>query len=212
MSVENRLRRGLEANARAFVPEGEQRLLEVRRRYRARTGALAAAVVVVAVVGAVAAGSFLRGSDWPGSPEPAQRPTQMTTSAGAYTGPRIPDSSWRKVVTRAQLVRAGADSAHLAENLGRADRLPTTLSFIGDVYSHSGRYPEGWSVGDAGTLAYDPDGRLALTSTAPGCRGCIISLTWRIRGDRLVLGGFRSTPDDPMARVMLEGVWTRFDT
>ena len=48
MSVENRLRPGrLEANARAFVPEGEQRLLEVRRRYRARTGALAAAVVVV---------------------------------------------------------------------------------------------------------------------------------------------------------------------
>jgi hypothetical protein len=212
MSVEDRLRRGLEANAGTFVPEGEQRLLEVRRRYRARTGTLAAAVAVVAVVGAVAAGAFLQGSGGTGSPEPAPRPTQVTTSAGAYTGPRIPDSGWRKVVTRAQLVRAGADSAYLAENLGRADRLPTTLSFIGDVYSQSGRYPGGWSVGDAGTLAYDPAGRLVLTSTAPACRGCIISLTWRIHGDRLVLGDFRGTPDDPMARVMLEGVWTRFDT
>ena len=67
-------------------------------------------------------------------------------------------------------------------------------------------------MGDAGTLDYDSDGHLVLTSTAPACRGCIISLTWRIRGDRLVLDGFRGTPDDPMAQVMLEGVWTRFGT
>ena len=214
MPVEDRLRRGLEANARAFVPEGEKRLADVRRRHRARTGALAAAVaaavVAVVVVAVVAAGSRLGGSD--GSPVPAPRPTHATPSTGAYTGPRIPDSGWRKVVTRAQLVRAGADDAYLAENIGRADRLPTTLSFIGDVYSHSGRYPGGWSVGDAGTLDYDSAGHLVLTRTAPACRGCIISLTWRIRGDRLVLDGFRGTPDDPMAQVMLEGVWTRFGT
>ena len=67
-------------------------------------------------------------------------------------------------------------------------------------------------MGDAGTLDYDPDGRLVLTSTAPECRGCVASLTWRIHGDRLVLGGFRGTPDDPLARVMLEGVWKRLST
>jgi hypothetical protein len=38
----------------------------------------------------------------------------------------------------------------------------------------------------------------------------MVSLTWRMHGNRLVLDGFRSTPDDPIARVMLEGVWTRF--
>ena len=210
MPVEDRLRRGLEANARAFLPEGEKRLAVVRRRHRARTGALAAAVVTVVVVGMVTAGSLLWGTDGRGSPAP--RPTQAATSPSAYTGPGIPDSGWRKVVTRAQLVRAGADSAYLAENIGRADRLPTTLSFIGEVYSQSVRHPGGWSVGDAGTLEYDTEGHLVLTSTAPACRGCVISLTWRIRGDRLVLDGFRGTPDDPMARVMLEGVWTRFDS
>ena len=89
--------------------------------------AVAAAVVAVVVVAVVAAGSRLGGSD--GSPVPAPRPTHATPSTGAYTGPRIPDSGWRKVVTRAQLVRAGADDAYLAENIGRADRLPTTLSF-----------------------------------------------------------------------------------
>jgi hypothetical protein len=210
MSVEDRIRRGLEANARSVVPEGEQRLVEVRRRYRARNGLLAAAVTAVVIVGALAAGSLLRGSDGLGSP--AARPTHVVRSPSAYTGPQIPDSGWRKVVTRAQLVRAGADSAYLAENLGRTDRLPTTLSFIGEVYSQSGRYPGGWSVGDAGTLRYDPEGHLVLTSTAPECRGCLISLTWQIQGDRLLLGGFRGTPNDPMARVMLEGAWTRFDS
>jgi hypothetical protein len=211
MPVEDRLRRGLEANARAFVPEGEKRLVAVRRRYRARTVALAAAAAS-AVVAVAVAGSLLWGSGQPGSPEPAPRPTQVTTSAGAYTGPRMPDSGWRKVVTRAQLVRAGADSAFLAENLGRADRLPLTLSFVGNVYSQSGRYPGGWAVGDAGTLDYDPDGRLVLTSTAPECRGCIASLRWRIHGNRLELGGIRGTTDDPLARVMLEGTWNRVST
>ena len=211
MSVEDRLRRGFEANARAFVPEGEKRLVEVRRRYRARTGALAAAVGA-ALVAVVAAGSLLWGSEQPGTPEPAPSPTQVTTSANAYTGPRIPDSGWRKVVTRAQLVRAGAESAFLAENLGRADRLPITLSFVGKVYSQSGRYPGGWAVGDAGTLDYDPDGRLVLTSTAPECRGCVAALRWRIHGNRLVLGGFRGTTDDPLAQVMLEGTWKRLST
>jgi len=211
MSVEDRLRWGLDANARAFAPEGEQRLAEVRRRYRARTGVLAAtaAATVAAIVVVVAATGFtLWGSDRV-SPAPAPRPTQLTTAASVYTGPRIPDSSWRKVVTREQLVRAGADSAFLAENLGRADRLPVTLSFVGDVYSQSGRYPGGWSVGDAGTLDYAPDGRLVLTSTAPGCRGCVGSFTWRLQGERLRLGDLHGSADDPMTRAIIGGVWSR---
>ncbi|RYP81011.1 hypothetical protein EKO23_24160 [Nocardioides guangzhouensis] len=209
MPVEDRLRRGLEANARAFVPEGEKRLVEVRRRHRARTGTIAAAMAAAVVVGAVFAGTLLGGSDRSASPQPAKGPTEVSTSAGTYAGPRIPDSGWRRVVTREQFVRAGADRAFLADDFGRADRLPVTLSFIGTVYSLSGRYPAGWSVGDAGTVEYAPDGRLQLTSTAPGCRGCVGSLSWRIRGNRLLLGGFRGTPDDPMASVMLEGTWTR---
>ena len=209
MSVEDRLQRGLEANARAFVPEGERRLIEVHRRHRSRTAGLAAAVAVVVVVGVVAAGSFLWSSGRDGSPEPAPRPTQDATSASTYTGPRIPDSGWRKVVTRTQLVRAGADSSFLADNVGRTDRLPLTLSFVGNVYSQSGRYPAGWSVGDAGTVEYAPDGRLVLTSTSPECRGCLGSMTWRIQGNHLALDDLRGTPDDPLSRVMLEGVWTR---
>ena len=134
MSVEDRLRRGLHANALAFAPESEQRLVEVRRRQRRRTGALAAAAAATVVVIIAAAASLLWGSDRPDSPEPAPGPTRVTTSASEYAGPRIPDSTWRKVVTREQLVRGGADSAFLEENLGGADRLPMTLTFTGDVF------------------------------------------------------------------------------
>jgi hypothetical protein len=208
MPVEDRLRRGLEANARAFVPEGENRLVQVHRRRRALTSAVAAAAAAVAVA-AVAAGSLLWGFDGRTSPEPAKRPTSTVTSANAYAGPRIPDSGWRKVVTRAQFLRAGADGAFLAENLGRANRLPITLDFVGEVYSQRGRYRGAWRVGDAGTLKYDSDGRLVLTSTAPGCRGCVVSLTWRIQENQLELGGFHGTLDDPLARVILEGLWTK---
>jgi hypothetical protein len=122
----------------------------------------------------------------------------------------IPDSGWRRVVTRAELVRAGADSEFLEENLGSAQRLPLRLNFIGEVYSLGGRFPGGWGVGDAGTLEYDQDGRLVLTSTSPGCRGCVVSLAWRIRGYRLVLDEYRGTPEDPISRVLLEGGWIRF--
>jgi hypothetical protein len=210
MSVEDRLRRGLEANARAFTPESEQRLVEVRRRHRARTGAIAAGMAVIVVIVAAATNSLMWRSNQSSSPDPAPMPTQAATSATTYTGPSIPDSGWRKIVTRAELVDAGADDAFLADNIGSAARLPLTLSFIGGVYSQSGRYPGGWRVGDAGTLEYDPDGRLVLISTAPECRGCVTSLAWRFHGDRLMLDDVEGTPDDPITQVMLEGSWTRF--
>ena len=214
MSVENRLRRGLEANARAFVPEGEQRLVQVRRRHRVRTGQLAiaaaAAVVVVIVATVLAAGSILGSSVRDGSPEPAPAPTEVATSESSSTGPRIPDAEWRRVVTREQFVRAGADDSFLAETFGRSERLPVSLKFSGVAFTQSSRNPGGWVVGDIGTVTYAPDGRLVLTSTSSGCIGCIGSMTWRIRGNQLVLDDFHGTPPDPVARVLVEGVWTRF--
>ena len=53
MSVEDRLRAGLEANARAFVPEGEARLVQVHTRLRRRR-ALQGSVAVASVAAAVA--------------------------------------------------------------------------------------------------------------------------------------------------------------
>jgi hypothetical protein len=212
MPVDDRLRRGLESNARAFVPEGEWRLAQVHRRHRKRIGILAtpAALVVIATAGIV--GHLLWGSGPSRAPEPAQSPSQATTSTAVSPGTRIPDSGWRKVVTEEQLVRAGADRQFLAENVRPSGRLPTILSFIGTVYSQSGRFPVAWTVGDAGTVSYDPDGRLVLTSTSPECRGCVATLSWEIVGDRLRLSDFQGTPVDPIAEVMLEGVWTRVES
>jgi hypothetical protein len=213
MSVEDRLRRGLEANAGAFVPEAEARLVAVRRRHQARARMFAAATVAaVVVVVATLAGSLMRATDGDRATEPVRQPSRPATSPQAYSGPRIPDSNWRKVITRAEFVDAGASPRFLADNFGSADRVPTTLSFVGSVYSQSSRALGTWSVGDAGTLTYDTQGHLVLTSTAPGCRGCVMRLNWKIDGTRLTLSGFHGTPDDPMARLILEGVWTRIDS
>lgn len=208
MSVEDRLRRGLGVNAEAFIPEAEARLAAVHRRYHARRWRTAAATVTVTVAVAFA-GSLLRDTTRNQPTDPTEQPALATTSTEGYPGTRIPDSNWRKAVTRAEYVQAHATRGFLADNLGNANRVATTLSFIGTVYSQSVRSLGTWSVGDAGTLTYDSRGRLVLTSTAPGCRGCVMTLHWRIDRNRLILSGFDGTPDDRMAQVMLEGVWTR---
>ena len=211
MPVEDRLRRGLEANARSFVPEAERRLVDVHRRHRRDTawlGVVAVAAAAIVAVAALALGSLLGGSDPNGAREPARPPTEVPSSSDDYVGPRIPDSDWRKVVTRDQFARAGADQAFFDANLGEADELPVRLSFVGDVYTQSARYTGSWAVGDAGTFSYDPDGRLVLSSTAPGCRGCRASLTWSVRGDQLRLA-FDDPPTDQISAALLEGVWTR---
>ena len=209
MSVDDRLRRGLESNALALVPEGEARLAQVHRRHRARTVALTVAALAIASVGT--AGVQL-GLGATGLPEPAQQSVQDPNASEAPSDARIPDSGWRKVVTRRQLVRAGADRQFLADNVRDSGRLPTILSFVGTVYSQTGRYPAAWTVGDAGTVSYDSNGRLVLTSTAPDCNGCVATLDWQVTGDRLTLSGFRGDPPDPITEVMLEGVWTRVES
>ena len=121
------------------------------------------------------------------------------TVATADPSPRasIPDSNWRRVVTRSEAVALGLDRDFLRDNFGDAERLPLVLSFVGGLYSQSGRYPGGWSVGDAGAVAYDDTGRLVLTSTSSGCSGCTVTVDWRIVGDDLRLEDLRTTSWPP---------------
>ena len=214
MSVDDRLRRGLEANARSFHPQGEARLDRVRRRWRRRR--VVVAVGVASVAASVAGGTWMvvggggDGRDGRGV-EPA-----APTVATADPSPRasIPDSNWRRVVTRSEAVALGLDRDFLRDNFGDADRLPLVLSFVGGLYSQSGRYPGGWSVGDAGAVAYDDAGRLVLTSTSSGCPGCTVTVDWRIVGDDLRLEDVDDEQVDELAaddRLMVTGSWSRQD-
>lgn len=206
MSVDDRLRVGLRANASSLEPETERRLDDVHGRHRRRTSVVACLVATVVLGVGVGLGWALgeRGSV-PRGVDPAQRSSSVEPAH-----PVLPDSSWTKVVTRREAVRAGAGRSWLVDNFGDGERLPLVLSFVGGVYSQSGRYPGGWAVGEAGMLSYDGD-RVVLTSTSPGCRGCRTTLVWRISGDVLSLvdqgGGL-----DPVDRLMLAGTWTRRDS
>lgn len=208
MSVDDRLRAGLAANAGSVHPAGEARLDAVRRRHRRRRALVAGGVAVaVLVVGGGAVLGWLQTGlgDGGSRGDVAVEPTSTARSHAV-----IPPSNWRKVVTREQLVAAGADRAFLAENIGGAQRLPLVLSLSSDVYNQSGRYPGGWSSGDAGKVSYDGLGRLVLTSSSPGCTGCVFTLDWRVERGELHLSDAKGTLDE-IDRLMFLGTWRSAD-
>ena len=133
-----------------------------------------------------------------------------TATVASPSHPVIPPSNWRRVITREELVAAGADGAFLREHLGSADRLPVLLSLSRDVFSQSGRYADGWSGGDAGRVSYDDEGRLVLTSSSSGCPGCVLALDWRLEPGELHLGDATGMLD-PIDRVVYVGTWQSAD-
>ncbi len=214
MPVDDRLRAGLEANALDFLPQGEERLTQVRARLRRRR-ALQVSAATMAAAAVVAVGAALGTGD-PSSqrqdpvepPAPTTGPT-LTESAGAAG---IPDSTWTRVLTRAQAEDAGIPEADIVEQLGADDRMPLTFRFLGDSWSILVTNEQGIDEGgDSGTADYVAPGRVVLTSDSPGCPGCIQRLTWRIRGDRLVLD---RAPGEQLPRLeefILLGEWSRAD-
>lgn len=214
MSVEDRLRAGFEANALDFLPTGEERLTQVHSRLRRRR-ALQASAAVVASAAAVAVVAAL-GSSNPSSQRPdyVDRPTSTASSTPteAVDVPGIPDSSWTKVLTRAQAERAGLSEAKIVEHLGADDLMPLTFQFQADSYSILITNDEGVvEVGDPGSVEYVAPGRLVLTSDSPGCPGCQQQLTWQIRGDRLILG---EAPGEQLPRLealVVLGNWRESD-
>lgn len=132
-----------------------------------------------------------------------------TPTGASYDGPRIPDSTWTKVVTEAQARDAGLDAGWLASNVGSDGVMPLTLRFLGDTWSITiGNDAGAPEVGDVGDVTYDEQGRLVTTSRSEGCPGCVATQTWSIAGDRLWLRflGDSATAD---ARLVAAGTWRR---
>lgn len=210
MSVDDRLRRGLGANAAALVPEGELRLAAVHRRHRRRSAVLATAVAAAVVVVVVGAGVLVARTG-AGDDPPAPPVVTEPTSAAPSTGRQVPDSSWTRVATAAEARRLGVPRDAAVELLGDDGRLFQVLTFRNGSFSQSGRYGSGvMEVGDLGSVSYS-GGRLVLTSSSPGCPGCVASFRWRLLGDRLVLDRMSGTDVRPLDRLVYEGTWERRD-
>lgn len=204
MRVEDRLRRGLEANATAFVPEGEWRLAQVRRRRRRRsTVVLAAGTVAAAVVlgSALVAG---RGELMPGPAHPS--PAAGDASVLAGDGSALPDGTWQRMVTETEAAALGVPRRDVLRHLGDDGRLPLALTVVGDIWAITTTSDAGTvEVGDLGRSTYDDQGRLLTTSASSECPGCEAAVAWRVDGDDLVLepaGGLGA-----VARLMIEGRW-----
>ncbi len=213
MSVDERLRRGLEANASSFVPAGEARLEAVHRRLRRRRAGLVAAVGTAAAVAAVAVTGVLAGGREGADPAPIDSPAPSVSTASAgessYAGPVIGDSTWARSFTREEALALGVSRAELREQgLGPDDRLRLQLQFLGENYAQSGDYSGTWSIGDQGLFEYLAGGRIRLTSSSPGCPGCIATLRWRVADDQLRLSDMQGDGMlGALDRVMTEGTW-----
>jgi hypothetical protein len=210
MSLDDRIRAGLEANAARFLPEGEVRLERVHARLRRRralqsaavAASLAAAFVIIMVVGSPRLPADRE------EPLPQPAPTVPTPSPGVQV---LPDSTWSRTLTRADADRAGIPKGRpILRDFGADGRLSLSIGFQGDAFSLQVLDDDGVAeVGDSGDVTYDAPGRLIATSDSTGCFGCEYLLTWEVRGDRLVLG---SAPGADLSRVeafVMLGAWRR---
>lgn len=208
MSIDDRLRAGLELNARAVVPEGEARLAAVHARHRRRVAMVSAAAIGAAAASVVLVLGLGGGADRAVSPAPA--PPARTSAPVPETGGLIPDSTWRRVLTSEQAEAVGVPRQRIREELGDDGRLPLELRLVGDTFTQTGDYGGSvWEIGDRGTIAYDDRARLVIRSSqCPECSG--LPVDWRIEGTLLVL-----TPDGPgtgpMDRAVWSGTWRRTD-
>jgi hypothetical protein len=209
MSVDERLRAGLELNASTVAPEGEARLVAVRRRHRRRMSGLALGGVGTVAAGvALAVGLASGGADRAVPPEPA--PPVVTPPPAPETAGLIPDSTWRRVVTATEASAGGVSEGRIRDDIGTDGRLPMEMRLTTDTFTQTGDFGgSGWQVGDSGTVAYDDRGRLVVTSLQ--CAACSpLTVTWRLEGGRLVL--IRATGSNgPMEQVIWTGTWRRTD-
>jgi hypothetical protein len=206
MHVEDRLRRGLDANATSFVPEGEWRLVEVHRRRRQRAVtvlvAACAAAVVLAVVLLGSGGTRVRMLPGPAQPSP-----ESTDVSRGDDGTGLPDATWFRVATDAAAASLGVPERAAAEHLGDDGRLPLALTVVDGAWAITTTGDAGEvEVGDLGRAAYDDDGDLVTTSSSSGCPGCRAVLHWRLAGDELVLTSADGSLG-PVERLVTEGTW-----
>jgi hypothetical protein len=200
MRVEDRLRRGLEANATAFVADGEWRLRVVHRRHRRRSMVvLAAGCAAVLVLGSGLLAA--RGGGLVVLPGPA--PAAVDPPVRAYDGPVVPDGTWYRVVGEAGAAALGVTPRDVPDPRGG---VPVALTVLGATWAITTTTDAGVEVGDYGHATYDGEGHLVTSSASTRCPRCETVLTWRVEGDDLVLEPAGEGPG-PAGTPAAEGRW-----
>lgn len=129
-----------------------------------------------------------------------------TSSAGG-----VPEGTWSRVVTMRDAQERQVDSALATKVLGPDGEMPVELEVLGDAWKLYVTSDEGErELGDLGTFRTDSSGLWVTTSESPGCRGCVVSYSATVDGDRLTTEIDDSgAPAGDDTRLIAEGAWTR---
>lgn len=150
--------------------------------------------------------------------EPATSETTTVPSDAPITeweGSTIPDGTYTKTSTMQDARRIGLSRAQALEFLGEDGEINVELVLQGETFAQIADDDNETMVqGDGGSLAYDAEGNLVMTSTASGCYGCTATWAWKHRGDTLTLELLDTTESgDPSAvlvgRLIFEGTFAR---
>ena len=178
---------------------------------KARTTSVTAATALVTALTLGGCGGAEEASDAAAAAEQtttAQTPTGSGTTAGTPDAERIPDGTYRRVVTEVDFDAAGLPEELREEFLGSDGEMPTAYEFDGDRYTHYVTNDAGVEeVGDLGTVDYDDQGRLVTTSQSTGCPGCVGTLEWSFDGQ--VLDMITPPEFDPVDAFVVGGQYTR---
>lgn len=156
-----------------------------------------------------------------GSSEAGGDPTAASSTGSAadtptseWTGKTIPDGTYAKTDTMADARRLGLPRDVASEILGRDGAFRVELKIAGDNWVQFSEEAGAMVVGDEGTATYDGDGNWVTTSDSFGCPGCVTTVAWTFKGQRLttkiVDGQGTGDPVDALiGRLVMEGEWTR---
>lgn len=149
---------------------------------------------LLAALGCTACGSTSStGATDPGPTTPSTSPSV----ASAYSGPTIPDGSYRYVVTPADVTRVGYPSSRATALLGADNREPIILKISGTRFSVFDDEGGGTGLGDLGTLRYTHGHLVTMISDSTGCPGCSQLWHWAAHGVSMSLVERKDIRDDP---------------
>lgn len=139
-----------------------------------------------------------------------------TETAQASDGATIPDGTWVKSFNLKDARRLGIPAPLARRGMPSDGENYSELRFDGASFAQFSEDGDaGRGLGDGGTVDYDDEGNVVLTSASEGCRGCWVKSRWTVDGDELTLEvvDFGNTDESPVellvGRLMMEGTFVR---
>jgi len=212
MSVDDRLRIGLRRNAATIEPQVERALASVLRRTRRRRRihrSVVAATSLALLVLAALVGPSLSSSTDPNRP-PAPPAEQPEPSRASAADTHFPEGTYSVTATRAEGRAKGFTDRQITKAYGADGKLDLTLAMFNGRWTQLAEFTSGTTqVADEGTYRIDRSGHLVMTSTSPGCTGCVGVLQWSLDGRKLTLTFTEPSEHPSEERLITEHLYTR---